>query len=693
MFKLKLGVDVGGTFTDVVGISEEGKVYFAKMPSTPQDQSIGVLNGIKSLLSSLEVPADCVTGVAHGTTVATNTLLERNGAVTALITTKGFRDVLHIGRQSRPELYDLHARKPEPLIPRYLRREADERTLHTGAILANLDVNGLKQTVQELMKEGVESIAVCFLHSYVNAKNECKALKAIREIAPDFPVSVSSEILPEFREFERMNTTVINAYVQPRMQRYVSQLRGRLDENGMSAPLTIMQSSGGMMTDQVAASRSVNTLLSGPAGGVLAAEFLSKITPYHNIITGDLGGTSFDVAVVQNGNIDIASEGMIEGFHVKFPHIDITTIGAGGGSIAWLDVGGALRVGPRSAGAVPGPVCYSKGGIDPTVTDAHAVLGRVGGELLGGKMKLDVPAARAAIEEKLAKNLNMIVEEVAEGILRVANANMVRAIRVMTVEKGIDPRKFVLLPYGGAGALHAVDLARTLEIPTVVIPIAPGNFSAFGLLVAPIRYDEVCTYRKHQKDISYDCMEQLFQQLEKTARQEMARDEVAEDTVTFRRKADIRYFGQAYELTIPLPNQKIDEHVWKGLLDDFSTAHEQSYGFKKENDPIEVVSLRLSVVGRADNDDLYAKGERGDGKVMPVTIRKVYFMGKWMEAGIYNRDLLKVGDTFVGPAIVEETGATSVIGPSDKVVVDERKNLIIEVADNASCRAAVDASK
>ena len=414
MAKLKLGVDVGGTFTDVVGINEDGKVYFAKTPSTPEDQSIGVLNGIRALLEELGVAPDCVTGVAHGTTVATNTLLERNGAVTALITTKGFRDVLDIGRQSRPELYDLHARKPASLIPRYLRREADERMDYTGTVLVQLDMEELKKTIHELMEEGAESIAICFLHSYANDENEKKALEVIREIAPDFPVSVSSEILPEFREFERMNTTVMNAYVQPRMQKYVSQLRRRLDENGINSPLTIMQSSGGMMTDQIAAQKSVNTLLSGPAGGVLAAEFLSKITDYHNIITGDLGGTSFDVGIVQNGSIGITGEGVIEGFPVKFPHIDITTIGAGGGSIAWLDAGGALRVGPRSAGAVPGPVCYSKGGTEPTVTDAHAVLGRVGEKLLGGKMHLDVAAARKAIEEKLAVKLNMTVEEVAD---------------------------------------------------------------------------------------------------------------------------------------------------------------------------------------------------------------------------------------------------------------------------------------
>ena len=693
MQKLILGVDVGGTFTDVVGISEDGKVFFSKTPSTPQDQSIGVMNGIRILLETLNAPADWVTGVAHGTTVATNTLLERNGAVTALITTKGFRDVLDIGRQNRPELYDLHARKPAALIPRYLRQEAEERVDQNGMILVQLDVEKLKETVKKLIDEGTESIAICFLHSYANDMNEKKALEAIREVDPGFPVSVSSEILPEFREFERMNTTVMNAYVQPRMQKYVSQLRGRLDANGIKAPLTIMQSSGGMMTDQVAASRSVNTLLSGPAGGVLAAEYLARITPYTNIITGDLGGTSFDVGVVMEGNIGITGEGVIEGFPVKFPHIDITTIGAGGGSIAWLDAGGALRVGPRSAGAVPGPVCYSKGGTEPAVTDAHAVLGRVGGQLLGGKMKLDVEAARKAMDEKLASRLGMTIEEVAEGILRVANANMVRAIRVMTVEKGIDPRKFVLLPYGGAGGMHAVDLARALEIRTVVIPIAPGNFSAFGLLVAPIRYDEVCTYNRHQKDISFATMEQLFCKLESDARAEMDRDKVSEDEVTFERKVDIRYFGQAYELTIKLPNSIVDETVWNDLVADFNAVHELSYGFKKEQDPLEIVNLRLSVVGQIGSEDFYAKGRPGDGKAEPIDVRKAYFLGKWIDTAIYNRELLEAGDEFVGPAIVEENGATSVVGPGDKVVVDERRNLIVKVADNAACRAAVEAAR
>lgn len=691
MLKVKIGVDVGGTFTDVVAIGEGGTVFFEKLPSTPQDQSVGVVNGILKMLKILGITPDCVTGVAHGTTVATNTLLERKGAVTALITTEGFRDVLQIGRQSRNQLYDLHAKKTEPLIPRYLRREAKERILYTGEIETELDEASLRQTVSELLDQGVESIAICFLHSYQNSENEKRALRVLEEIAPALPVSVSSDILPEFREFERMNTTVMNAYVRPGMQNYISSLKKNLIGSGIGAPLTIMQSSGGMMTDVVASQRSVNTLLSGPAGGVLAAEFLAGITDYKNIITGDLGGTSFDVSVITDGHAGITSEGEIEGFPVKFPHIDITTIGAGGGSIAWIDAGGALRVGPESAGAVPGPVCYKKGGTRPTVTDAHAVLGRVGTELLGGEMPLDIESARAAMKRELAEPLGMSIEEVAEGILKVADANMVRAIRVMTVEKGIDPRKYVLLPYGGAGAMHAVQLARALEIETLVVPIAPGNFSAFGLLAAPIRYDQVCTCHMHQNAVDLERMNSLLDGLDVQARAEMERDGVTEDEVRFEKKADMRYFGQAYELSIPIGDGRIDQEKWDEMVARFHQAHEKMYGFKNEGNPIENVNLRLSVVGKAENAGLYAKIEPADCGVEPFAVRPVYYMGKWMDTSIYSRGDLAWGHQIEGPAVIEEKGATVVMWPGDRAVVDERGNLVIHIAGNDKLRAVIDA--
>lgn len=680
MNRLKIGVDVGGTFTDIVGIDDNGKVFYAKTPSTPQDQSIGVVTGIRRLLADLNMPTEAVKEIAHGTTVATNTLLEHNGAVTALITTEGFRDVLQIGRQSRPFLYDLHAKRPEPLISRFLRREASERTIYTGTILVQLDEEGLRKTVRELVADGAQSIAVCFLHSYANAENEQRALKVIKEVAPQLYVSVSSDILPEFREYERMNTTVINAYVQPRMDHYVSQLTKHISEAGVDAPLMIMKSTGGMMTDAVAASKSVNTLLSGPAGGVLAAEFLSNISGYKNLITCDMGGTSFDVAVIQNGQVGIGNEGVIEGYPVMFPHIDITTIGAGGGSIAWIDTGGALRVGPKSAGAVPGPVCYSKGGIEPTITDAHAAIGFIGTELLGGEMKIDVEAARRAIKEKLADRLGMSIEETAEGILRVSNANMIRAIRTMTVEKGIDPRKFALLPFGGAGALQAVEHARALEIKNVIIPPAPGNFSAFGLLAAPIRYDEVVTYRARQDQVDLKKMESLMRNLEKTAMDEMKRDVVDSTSMSFEYSADIRYFGQAYSLSVRIHDNRMSENTWEQVIADFHQCHIRTYGFKNEHDPVELVNLRLAVIEKTNNPDLYVKGEKVSKPVVNHTTRSVFIKDGWVPAAIYKRADLPVGYTLQGPAVIEEQGCTSVLGPGDVATIDDRMAIVVTVA-------------
>jgi N-methylhydantoinase A len=690
MLKIKLGVDVGGTFTDIVAIDDTGRVFFAKTPSTPEDQSIGVANGIRRVLADLGLSPESVKAVAHGTTVATNTLLERTGAKTALITTKGFRDVLHIGRQNRPQLYDLRAQRPEPLVDRYWRREAIERTLHTGEVLVPLDEEDLRWTVRELVAEGVQSIAVCFLHSYANPENEQRALAIIKSEAPQLPVSISTDILPEFREFERMNTTVLNAYVQPGMERYVSRLSNRIAGLGINGPLTIMQSSGGMMTDNVAASRSVHTLLSGPAGGVLAAQYLSESINEPNFITADLGGTSFDVSVVENGEFLTRTEGVIEGFPVKFSHIDIHTIGAGGGSIAWIDAGGALRVGPRSSGAVPGPVSYQRGGMEPTVTDAHVVLGRIGASLSGGELQLDVEGARRAIQAKIAGPLGLTVEAAAEGILRVVNSTMVRAIRVMTIERGIDPRRFAILPFGGAGALHGAELARALNVEKVLVPIASGNFSAFGLLAAPIRYDEVKTYQVHQDHVDLPYLKSVMEQLEATGRAQLIRDKVETSVVNVIRRADLRYFGQAYELTVPISDGPITAEAWAQALAGFHDAHERTYGFQKSGDPIELVNLRVSVIAGGERIKLYEAEDDAQSVLKPRSLRKAYFDGQWMDTPIYHRDDLRTEHTFVGPAVVEENGATTVIGPGDVVTVDSRLNLVIRIttANYSEAKAA-----
>lgn len=677
---IKLGIDVGGTFTDVVAVLPDGQRHFRKVPSTPDDQSVGVVDGIVRTLEDLGAEPSSVTEIVHGTTVATNTLLERNGARTALVTTEGFRDVLYIGRQNRPRLYDLHAERLQPLVGRELRFEVRERTLHTGEILTPLDEDGLRDLVLDLARHGIESVAVAFLHSYANGHNEVRAREVIAEVAPDLPVSISSDIVPEFREFERMNTTVLNAYVQPVMRRYVSKLAERIAGAGVTAPLLIMQSAGGMMTDVAAGSRSVQTLLSGPAGGVLAAQYLTELTADKSFITADLGGTSFDVAIVDGGRVSNITEGEIEGYAVKFPHIDITTIGAGGGSIAWIDSGGALRVGPRSAGAVPGPVCYAKGGLEPTVTDANAVLGRISSALSGGEMLLDVDAARRALQTRIAEPLGLTVEKAAEGILRVVNANMVRAIRVMTIERGIDPRNFALLPFGGAGALHGSELGRTLGIDRVVVPVAPGNFSAMGLLAAPVRYDQVLSYLLRDVDIDPPAVQGVYQRLQDAVEEQLRADKIESSEIAVHRRADLRYVGQAFELTVDVPAGTLTGEVLAEVVDQFHRSHERSYGFAKPGEPVELVNLRVSLLAASATTRRPPSAADADGTdPVPVEVRPAYFSGRWTDTPVYVREELRGGHTFTGPAIVQESGSTTVVSPGDVVTVDALGNLVIDL--------------
>jgi N-methylhydantoinase A len=682
---IRIGVDVGGTFTDVVAIDGEGAVFYTKTPSTPENQSIGVVTGIRKILDELQKETADVTQIVHGTTVATNALLERKGAKTALLTTAGFRDVLHIGRQDRPRLYDLTASRIEPLVPRQFRREAKERMLHTGEVLDPLDTEHLRATVETLLEQGVQSLAICFLHSYANPAHEQQALAEVRRLAPDLNVSVSSEILPEFREFERTSTTVINAYVQQAMERYLNRLRTQLLDTNIHVPLMVMQSNGGMMSTEAASARAINTLLSGPAGGVLAAKFLSDLLGGRNFITADVGGTSFDVALVEDGTPVLRTEGTIEGYPVKFPHIDIHTIGAGGGSIAWIDAGGGLRVGPRSAGAVPGPVCYRRGGQEPTVCDAFAVLGWLGANsLLNGQMQLDVEAARRAIADKIATPLNLTLEAAAEGIIRVANAAMCRAIRVLTVERGQDPRRFSLLPYGGSGPLHCGEIARELGIAEVLVPIAPGNFSAFGVLAAPIQCDEVVSYRATQANLDFPRLNQSFDTIERRAADRLRAEGCAPDSICCERKADMRYLGQAFELTVPVPAGVVGTATWRSAVEAFNATHKKIYGFSRPENPVEVVNLRITGTSAVSRPKLKA-GMPDDG-ARPVgrTEREVFFRGRAVTTPVRHRDTLRPGDEIEGPAIVEEKGSTFVMAPRDRLRVDAWGNMVVSIDLNKS---------
>jgi N-methylhydantoinase A len=675
MKELQVGVDVGGTFTDVVAVDDNGEIHYAKTPSTPDDSSIGVVNGIQKLLQELKMSPESVISLIHGTTIATNALLERTGAFTGLITTKGFRDVLHIGRQNRASLYDITAQRFIPLVPRRYRLEVSERTLSNGEIRQALNEQEMSVVVRKLLAEGIESLAICFLNSYANPANEQKALEICKKVAPDLSVSISSEIQSEIREFERTNTTVLNAYVQPVMKHYISRLTRRLVEAGIRSPLMIMKSSGGTITAIQAVERPVHTLLSGPAAAVLAGMFLSRVTGDRNLITADLGGTSFDAAIVRNGKPEVTYEGEITGLPIRIPQININTIGAGGGSICWVDSGGALQVGPRSSGAKPGPICYAKGGLEPTVTDAHAVLNRV--KFLLGKehLVLNSGAAKKIIAERLAKPLGLSVEETAEGILRIVNESMARAIRVLTVQRGIDIRNFTLVAAGGAGAMHGAELARAVGIKQVLVPISPGNFSAFGLIIAPLRYEEVRTYQVKLRDLDLARVVALFAAMKKIIAVQLQENEYL-PKMRYLRYADVRYCGQAYEITVPVPEQIQEKESWNEVVNSFQKMHEQFYGFQKPNEPIEVVNLRLTVIGDRKEPELKAMKMKPN-KPEVKEWRRVYFNGAWIASPIYQRELLTPGDNFAGPAIIEEMSSTTVLPPDAGASVDEWGNIRI----------------
>ena len=493
MSRYRLGVDTGGTFTDLCVFEEtSGDVKITKVPSTPANPALAVINGIRKLIEREGILPEELCFLIHGTTVATNALLEHKGARTALLTTEGFEDVLHIGRQNRPKLYDFRASRPAPVVPRHLRFGVPERVLHTGEVFRVLDEAKVREIVEEIREQGIRSIAVSLIHSYANPIHERKIESIVSEIFPEAHVTVSAEVLPEFREYERTSTVCINAYVMPKVNDYVADLERQMKDMGIASDLYIMQSNGGVITARTARRMSARTVLSGPAGGALTGVFLSRAIERPNVITIDMGGTSSDICLIEGGTPRLTTESEIGGYPIKLPMIDINTIGAGGGSVARIDAGGALQVGPESAGADPGPVCYGRGGTEPTVTDANLVLGRLNpAGLLGGEMPLQLDKAIEVLEEKIARPLGLDVYRAAEGIISVVNANMIRGIRRVSVERGYDPREFVLVPFGGAGPMHGVELAQALNMKEIAVPAHPGISSAVGMLSADVRHDYV----------------------------------------------------------------------------------------------------------------------------------------------------------------------------------------------------------
>lgn len=649
---MRIGIDTGGTFTDFVFFDGEN-IRTHKVLSTPEDPSAAIISGLSEVLGREFKDAEII----HGTTVATNALLERKGARIALVTTEGFEDVIEIGRQNRAELYNVFWDAPRPLVERPLRLGIAERTSHTGEVLIKVTRSGLKKLHSRLSKIRPEGIAVSFLHSYRNPENENETSRYLSSLG--IPVTVSSALLPEFREFERTSTTVANAYLLPKVKSYMTSLSRSFESRGGGPDrVSIMQSSGGVISPGQAGDEPVRILLSGPAGGVVGAHSISRLMGFGKVLTYDMGGTSTDVAL-SDGSPGFTTETSIDGVPVKIPMIDVITIGAGGGSIAYIDTGGALKVGPRSAGADPGPACYGRG-LEPAVTDANLVLGRIDpARFLGGRMTVS-PRKSVSALRTLAGRLKLSVPEIAEGIIRVANANMERALRVISVGKGYDPRDFALFSFGGAGGLHACDLARSMEIVTVIFPRDPGVLSALGMLMADTFKDYGITVFLSGRKDDLRVIEDKFRALE-----QRAKTEFAGTGIKFERFIDARYRRQAHEITIPYAPDFVKR---------FHNAHKKMYGYMKPGSDVEVVTLRVRAVARKTRLDLPLL-EKGKSPVRPAK-KKIVLGGREKAVNAFERAEFYPGFKFKGPALVFEDTSTLLVMPGYRCEVDGWGNII-----------------
>ncbi|MEX2521009.1 MAG: hydantoinase/oxoprolinase family protein [Paracoccaceae bacterium] len=680
----RVGIDVGGTFTDVVMFDDvSANVWSAKVPTTPEDPTIGALNGLKSILEISGSDAGDVGFVGHGTTIATNMVIEGKGAKTGLVTTRGFRDVLELRRgwrHDRADLYDLFFEAPKELVPRYLRREVAERIAYDGAVEQELDVADLDARLRELKAEGVEALAICFLNSPVNEVNERQALSTIRERAKEIFVTGSVEVNPEIMEYERTCTTVVNAMLGPRCGQYAANFTSKARALGIHSDIFFMQSNGGLTPPEAISDRPVTLLASGPAGGVTAVARLCERMGVGNAIAGDMGGTSFDVSLVRGARPEMRNSTMLNTYTIRCPNIDIISIGAGGGSIAWIDEAGGMRIGPESAGADPGPACYGKGGARPTVTDCNLVLGHVDpGSFMSGDFALDVKAARRVIGEHLAGPLGVSVESAALSVRQVANALMAQAMRLVTVERGYDPRSFVYIPYGGAGPVHAVDLARELEIPTVVLPPMPGVFSAFGMLVSDVIHDFQASVVLNVEDVDPETLADRVAGLEEEGRARLRAAGVADDQVVIERRADCCYLGQGDTMQVEIGDGAIDRAAVDAIGSRFMDEHRRHWNFDVTGRPVRMMNLRIRAIGKVGR---FAAGEtraRNGAALQPVGVARIRVGETWVEMPRYRRDDLCAGDRLQGPLVIEESSSRIAISEKDSVEVREDSAIMIAV--------------
>jgi N-methylhydantoinase A len=676
---MRIAVDIGGTFTDLVAVDDDGRVWRSKSLTTPEDLARGIDDCLR--VANLDV-ADASFFV-HGSTVTINAVLERKGARTGLITTKGFRDVYEIGRGNRPEGYNLFFKRPVPLVPRDLRLEVDERLYATGEVLTPLDEQSATTTIGALKTAGVESVAVCLLHAYANAAHEQRLGELLRQQFSAAYVSLSHEILREFREYERTSTTVLNSYVGPLVSRYLVSLEKMLSAGGFRGTFRVMQSNGGVMSAETARKMPVTMMESGPVAGVIAAAHLGESLGCRQIISFDMGGTTAKSSLIKDFHPEVTSSyyvgGYVTGHPMMLPVVDIVEVGNGGGSIAWVDPAGGLKVGPQSAGAAPGPACYDNGGTEPTVTDADLIAGRIDPEyFLGSGIRLQRDKAAEAIAEKIAKPLGLTLEEAALGILTIANFNMSLSVRAVSVEKGYDPRDCVLVPSGGGGALHAVAIARELSVPRVIIPPMPAHFSALGMLVADLKHDYVQTFVRELAETCGTEIADAFASLEKSSIRTLSEEGAKPEQMVLRRFLDMRYRGQEYTLPVPISEDLRAVTDFGAIRARFDQLHQEHYGHSAPTEPVMMVNLRLSALGKIDHQLPLASIARAEDRGEQGR-RGVIFENKPVDSPIYLRSGFTAGDRLDGPAVIEELGATILLYPGDRMQVNDHGHLVIEV--------------
>jgi N-methylhydantoinase A len=690
----RVGVDIGGTFTDIVLLGSDGAIHTKKVSSSVENYAQAIVEGLRELFRETGLAGNAIEEIRHGTTVASNAILEHKGARVGLITTKGFRDVLEIRTLRMPRLYDLAWTKPAPLVERYLRRVVDERIDHRGNVERALDPADAERAVDALLAEQVEAIAVCLINSFANPAHELMIKDIVERKAPGLPLSISYEVLPEIKEYERTSTTVINAYVMPIVTTYLRAMRAGLDAAGIPARLLLMQSNGGLTTDTAAAERPMNIIESGPAGGVVGAQALAHAKRLPKIITFDMGGTTAKASMIEDGEVTRAHEYAVgagimvgsrlltgAGYTLKVPAIDLAEVGAGGGSHVWIDAGGSLQVGPESAGAAPGPVCYDQGGTIPTITDANVLLGYLNPKhLVGGALKLNAGQARAVFADTIAKPLGTPIERAAYGAHQIAASNMIRAIKAVSTERGRDPREFALFAFGGNGPLFAAGMAAALGITRIVVPPSAGLFSSFGLLYADVEHHYSRTFRRLLRRADLADIEQAWDALARQAREQLAAEGFGGARARVKRSAALHYKGQTYELVVPVPDGPIDQPMVAHLEEAFGAEHERTYGHRAgPEEPVELVSIQVVGAGLREGSGVPERVTSSRPEPPAQAPRRAYFGTDhgWIETPVLRRSDLDSART--GPLIVEEYDATCVVPPGARVELDAGGNIVVEL--------------